>query len=56
MKCGRTKLKYDHIKCHKSSSLPQSLDLPTEFFVGICTNIPLVINLPTKSPTEMLSR
>jgi len=28
-------------------SLPQSLDLPTEFSVGICTIILLVINLPT---------
>jgi len=34
--------------------LPQSLDLPTELSIGICTIIPLVINLLTKSPIEML--
>jgi hypothetical protein len=37
-------------------SLPQSLDLPMEFFVGVCTIISSVINLPTKSPMEMLRR
>ena len=36
--------------------LPQSLDLLTEFSVSICTIFPLVINLPAKSPTEMLRR
>jgi hypothetical protein len=35
-------------------TLPQSLYLLTEFSFGIFTIIPLVINLPTKSPMEML--
>ena len=35
-------------------TLPQSLNLSMEFSVGICTIILFVINLPTKSLTEML--
>jgi hypothetical protein len=38
----------------RGDPLPQSLNLLMKFSVGICTTIPLVINLPTKSPTEML--
>jgi len=37
-------------------TLLQSLDLPTECFVGTCIIIPLVINLPTKSPMKILRR
>jgi hypothetical protein len=37
-------------------TLPQSLYLPTEFSVGICTIILLIINLPTKLPTKMFRR
>jgi len=40
----------------KCITLPQSLDLPTEFSVGNCTTIPLVKKLPTKSPMKSLCR
>ena len=38
----------------RGDPLPQSLNVLMKFFVGICTTIMLVINLPTKSPIEML--
>jgi hypothetical protein len=37
-------------------SLPQSLHLPTDFLIDICSIIPLVINLSIRSPTKMLRR
>jgi hypothetical protein len=40
----------------KQHSLQDLTVLPTEFFRRRKTHIPLVINLPMKSPTEMLRR
>jgi hypothetical protein len=37
-------------------TLPEFLYLSMEFFVGICTIIPLVINLSTGSQIKMLYR
>jgi type II secretory pathway component PulL len=51
----RKKLKSSSVIALQKRTLPQFLDLLTKFSVNIYTIIPLVITLPTKSPTKFLS-
>jgi hypothetical protein len=47
---------YARVSLRLDEALPKSLDLTTEFSVGICTTIPSVKKLPTKSSTVSLRR